>query len=404
MKAPMSRRLKVILLLLAGIALLAVGKYVLFPSAPPTPPATASVRTGDIETNVLATGTLEAFKLVSVGAQASGQLQTLHVELGDRVEQGQLVAEIDSLTQQNELRTAETSLLTVRARRQAQAATLREAQLTYNRQKQMLAANASSRQDFDAAEAAQATARAQLAALDAELAQAQIAVDNAQVKLGYTRITAPMAGTVVAIVAQEGQTLNANQSTPTIIKLAQLDQLTVKAQISEADVIRVHPGQRVYFTILGDPDTRHYATLRSVEPAPDSISSESSTSTSSSSSSTSSAVYYNGLFDIPNPDGLLRISMTAQVYIILGEAKDALLIPSSALSNPGTTQGKASVTVLTAGDRLEQREVDVGINNNVDAQITSGLQANDRVVLHVQQPGGLAGATGANRPRGPRMF
>lgn len=404
MKAPISRRLKVILMLLAGIALLAVGKYVLFPATPPAPPPTASVRTGDIETNVLATGTLEAFKLVSVGAQASGQLQTLHVALGDRVEQGQLVAEIDSLTQQNELRTTETSLLTVRARRQAQAATLREAQLTYNRQKQMLAAQASSRQDFDAAEAALSTAKAQLAALDAELAQAQIAVDNAQVKLGYTRITAPMAGTVVAIVAQEGQTLNANQSTPTIIKLAQLDQLTVKAQISEADVIRVHPGQRVYFTILGDPDTRHYATLRSVEPAPDSISSESTASTSSSSSSTSSAVYYNGLFDIPNPDGLLRISMTAQVYIILGEARDALLIPSSALSNPGTTHGKASVTVLTAGDRLEQREVEVGINNNVDAQITSGLQESDHVVLHVQQPGGMAGTAGANRPRGPRMF
>src|SRR5690606_11772998 len=119
------------------------------------------------------------------------------------------------------------------------------------RQKELLAIDATSRQEFEAAEAALSTIRAQIAASDAGIAQSKISLDTAKVNLGYTQIRAPMDGTVVALIAQEGQTLNANQTTPTILKLAQLDKLTVKAQISEGDVVRVKPGQDVYFTILG---------------------------------------------------------------------------------------------------------------------------------------------------------
>ena len=207
-----------------------------------------------------------------------------------------------------------------------------------------------------------------------------IAADTAKLNVGYTRILAPMAGVVVAIVTQLGQTVNANQSAPTIIKLALLDTITVKAQISEADVVRVKPGQKVYFTILGAPDKRYYTTLRSVEPAPESIATETQ-------SSSNTAIYYNGLLDVPNPEGRLRISMTAQVYIVQSEAKAVITIPSAAIDQAGR-RGPASVRVVGADGKPEKRTVKVGINNNVNAQILEGLAEGDKVVLSEAPPPG----------------
>src|SRR5690606_349610 len=230
------------------------------------------------------------------------------------------------------------------------------------------------RQDYEAPEASLGTIRAQIAALDAEIKQATIAVDTAKVNLGYTQITAPMAGTVVAVIAQEGQTLNANQQAPTILKLAQLDTLTVKAQISEGDVVRVRPGQEVYFTILGEPDKRYYGKLRSVEPAPESIATESSNAASASSgSASSSAVYYNGLFEVDNPGGTLRISMPAQVHIVLDSADDAVLVPSAAIRPAPQGRGRV-VRVMAEDGSIQTRPVEVGIDNNVTAQILSGVE------------------------------
>lgn len=396
-------RFLVILALLLGAAFGI--RQAFFKPEPPPPPPTAEVRRGMIESTVLASGELEALNLVSVGAQASGQLKRLAVQLGDRVQQGDLIAEIDSMTQQNALRNAEAALKTVQARKAAQQAELRQAQQQFQRQKSMLAQNASSRQEFEAAEAALATTQAQIAALDAELAQAEIAVDTARVNLGYTRITAPMDGTVVAVIAREGQTLNANQQAPTIVRLAQLDTLTVKAQISEADVIRVQPGMPVYFSILGEPDRRFHARLRSVEPAPESIATESSNTASSSSSSASSAVYYNGLFDIANPDGLLRIGMTAQVHIVLQQADDALLIPASAIQRVparaagtrgsgqrptgGTADQKAAPSTpdgVNDSNRAPERRADAASGRGSRSARSSEDQASNAATAEVGQP------------------
>jgi macrolide-specific efflux system membrane fusion protein len=376
MKHRNKRTLSYLLLAVVVIATAVAVKMLFFTAPPPPAFTTAEVARGDLEKTVLATGTMEAYKLVSVGAQASGQLKSLKVGLGDQVKAGQLLAEIDSMTQQNTLRNAEAALETRRAQRAAQVANLKQAEREFERQKQMLARDASSRQDFEAAEATLASVKAQIAAIDAEIKQAGITVDTAKVNLGYTRILAPMDGTIVAEVAQEGQTLNANQQAPTIFKLAQLDRLTIKAQISEADVIRVKPGQEVYFTILGEPDNRIQATLRAVEPAPESITSD--TSTGSAGSSSSSAIYYNGLFDVPNPDHKLRIAMTAQVYIVLEKAENALLVPSAALRQGQRGQ---SVRVLNAAGEPEPRRVKVGIDNNIHAQILEGLEAGEQVVI-----------------------
>lgn len=373
---------------LAGAALLGAAalKLWLFPAQPANTYVTAAVTRADLEQSVLASGTIEAFKLVSVGAQASGQIKALHVKLGDTVKKGQLIAEIDSLTQQNTLRDKQAALQDVRAQLDAKRAALKQAQLAFARQRDMLAQDASSRADYESAEAALDADRADIAALEAQITQASIAVDTAKVNLAYTRITAPMDGVVVAVINEEGQTVNAAQTTPTIIKLAQLDKVTVKAEISEADITKVKPGMPVYFTILGEPDHRYRTTLRAIEPAPDSISDDSTTSSSSSSSSssgsssTSVAVYYNGLLDVPNSDGKLRISMTTQVNIVLASASDALSIPATALGARGP-DGRYAVRVMDGAGRVSMRQVKIGIDNNVNAQVLEGLQAGERVVV-----------------------
>lgn len=358
--------------------------------------ATAPVAVSDIEATVLAAGTLEASEMVSVGAQVSGQIKSLRVKLGDRVKAGDAIAEIDAITQENELRNARAALASVKAQRSVQEAGLKEARLAFDRQKMMLAEEASSRADYESAEALLLSTRAQIEALDAQIEQASARVDTALANLGYTKIRAPMDGTVVALVAKEGQTVNANQSAPTIVKLAKLDVMTVSAEISEADVIRVRPGQTVYFTILGDPLKRYYAKLRTVEPAPASIQSETNANAASSANATSKATYYNGLFEVPNPTGELRISMTAQVSVVLGEAKRALTIPSSALGQRDS-DGAYLVTVVDKLGEPQQRRVTIGIDNNVNAQVLEGLAEGEKVVV-----GEAVAATGDSQQGGRR--
>lgn len=396
---PKTRRGR-LLLSFVVLFVLAAGTGWLFLRKPPAPAlATSPVTRGDIEQTVEATGTIDAFKLVSVGAQASGQVKSLKVQLGDTVKQGDLIAEIDATTQQNTVLNAEAALEQVRAQRAVQQATLRQAELDFQRQREMLAAEATSRQEYDAAEAALKTARAQIQSSDAQIRGRETELGTARANLAYTRITAPMDGTVVAVVTEEGRTVNANQSAPTIVMLARLDVVTINAEISEADVVRIKPGMPVYFTTLGDPDRRYHATLRQVNPAPASIASESSSSSGSSGSSTSSAVYYNALFDVDNPDGTLRIDMTAQVSVLLKQASNVLMVPAVALGP--TSRGGQSVRVVGADGQPQRRTVTVGINNGANAQILSGLQEGEQVV--VGEGGTASGASGSGRAPGMRM-
>ncbi|WP_258089890.1 efflux RND transporter periplasmic adaptor subunit [Serratia liquefaciens] len=370
--------------ILAGALLVIIAFMAAFFLQSPSQDAyvTAQVRLGDIENAVLATGKLDAFERVNVGAQVSGQVKSLKVKLGDRVTKGQPIADIDDLPQRNDLRNAEAALNVAKADLQAKQALLKQAESRFKRQKRMLKDEAGSREDFEAAEATLAATRAELIALNARIVQAQIEVDKKKVDLSYTRILAPMDGIVIAVITQQGQTVNANQSAPTIVKLAQLDVMTIKAQISEADITRATQGQKAYFTIFSEPDKKYDATLRTVELAPESVMKDDSLSgggTASGSGTSNASVYYNALLDVPNPDNRLRIAMTAQVSLLLGEAKNTLLVPIQAVHK--NADKKQQVQVLTGDNRVEIREVTTGITNNVDIQILSGLKAGEHVVL-----------------------
>lgn len=367
------------ILVAAALALFLVWKLFSGPAEPVV--ATAKVTRGTMEQTVEATGTLEPKELVSVGAQVSGRLDELNVAVGDVVHQGDLIGKIDPRTATNSLDTARADLANMKAQAAGAKATLARQKLAYQRQQALGAGEATSQQDFETARQELQSAQASYDALLAQIRAAEVSVNTAEVQLGFTKITAPMDGVVVAIVTKQGQTVNSVQSAPTIVILAKLDVMTVKAEVSEADVINVKPDLPVYFTILGDPDKRYEAKLRLIEPAPESIVNEvDSTSTSSSSSTSDSAIYYNALFEVPNEDGRLRALMTAKVSIVLARRANALMIPSTALGAKGK-DGTYSVRVKGEDGRIATRKVRIGIDNNINAEVLSGLKEGESVVV-----------------------
>lgn len=354
----------------------------------PNPLMTAAVRQGDIENVIAATGKMDAIERVNVGAQVSGQVKKLYIKAGDNVRKGQLIAEIDDQPQRSDLRNAQAALSVTQADLQTRQATLVRQQAQFQRLQQMVKTNAVSRQDFDTAAEAWRIAQAELTAQQARVIQAQIEVDKKQLDLGYTRIMAPIDGTVVAIVTKQGQTVNAVQSAPTIAKLAQLGTMTIKVQISEADITNIQPGQQAWFTTFANPDKRYNATLRSIELAPESVMKDDAlmgNSESNTVSSTNAAVYYNALLDVPNPDNALRISMTAQVNLLRDQAKNALLVPVQATKK--ASDGRTYVEIADQNNQPEKRYITTGISDSVDIQVLSGLRLGEKVILATQQPG-----------------
>ena len=349
-----------------------------------TPPrqylTAVAVRT-DMEETVLATGTIRPVEQVAIGAQVSGQIKSIRVKLGDRVKRGQLLAEIDPVLQQNALLSAQASLDSARAQRNSKIALLTQYQHEEERQAFMLAHDASSRANYEVAVGNVETTKADIASLNAQITVSKVQVDNARAQLAYTRITAPMDGEVIAMVAQPGQTVVSAQIAPVLMILADVDTMTVRAKISEADVVRVKPGLPVHFSILGEPEKRYDGVLRAIEPAPESIVSEASPQQfQQPQSQTTSAVYYNGLLDVRNTDHTLRTSMTAQVSIVLGGARDALTIPRAALGRH-IGGDRYEVRVLGGNDQPVSRQIRIGLANDTNAQVLTGLTAGERVIV-----------------------
>ncbi|MCK9706432.1 efflux RND transporter periplasmic adaptor subunit [Pseudomonas syringae] len=343
----------------------------------------AAAEVTDIEYAVSAQGVLQGRNQVDVGAQVSGQLQSLKVKPGDKVKRNQLLAEIDPLPAKNALLQAVVKVEQLNAERDATLHKLKLAESNDRRYQELGSTEAVSKADQDKARFELETQRANLVSLTAQLHTAHVKEEAARIKLDYTRIFAPMDGQVLAIVTQEGQTVIADQMAPVILKMAQLDTMIVKAQISEADVLKIQSGLPVYFTIPGDPDRHHDATLKAIEPGPVDAASPSGTT-----GENSKAVFYNALFDVPNLENRFYINMTANVRIVLEAKKGVLTIPVAALGDR-REDGTYSVRVLGEGTEVRTAYVEPGINNKVRVEIRSGLQAGDRVVIG--ERGGVEG-------------
>ncbi|WP_375652685.1 MULTISPECIES: efflux RND transporter periplasmic adaptor subunit [unclassified Bartonella] len=356
-------------------------RSVVFGTSSPTY-ITAVVKRGDIEESVLASGLVRPYRLVAVGARATGRVVSMRVSPGSVVKEGDLLAEIDPTDQENDLKRKKAALSHYYASLVEQEAHLSLAQKNLARQKKMIESRAVSRANLDDAATQVKIREAQIAQLQQQIVQAQIDVDSAEVNLGYTRIIAPSAGTVLATVVEEGQNVNAVQSAPTIVILGDLSKMTIKAQISEADVLKIQAGQPLYFTVLGNSQRRYEGVLEKIEPAPEAIRADVSINpgmVGGSSALISSAIYYNGILHVDNADNFLRTYMTAQVHIILGRAQNVLLVPSDALRDE-TKEHKAWVSVLEGGNKVVTKQVSVGLNNKVMAEIVSGLNEGDVVI------------------------
>lgn len=340
---------------------------------------TVTAKNRDISKKVFATGTIAGVTQVDVGAQVSGQILKLYVNTGDDVKKGQLLCEIDPKIQETALKTAKAQVDIIDAQISSKQAELKKLRLEYDRQKRLVKLDATSKQDMEVSEASYQMALASLKELNAQRAKAQLNVDDAITNLGYTKILAPMDGTVYATVVTEGQTVNANQTTPTILRLATLDTMKVKTEISEADVVNVVPGMECSFTVLGLPFRVFKGKLDRIDPAPSSYESANSTSSSSSSQSGSStAVYYNSDIIADNKDRILRIDMTADVTIEIANAKNVMSLPLSAMRKIHDKTG--TVFVLDNGV-LKEKELELGLRDDQFIQIVSDLSADEEVVI-----------------------
>lgn len=277
----------------------------------------ATVQRGDIEDLVSATGSLQPRDYVDVGAQVSGQVKRIAVEVGSEVQAGELLVEIDAETSAARVDASRAQLRSQQAQLAERELNVVKAERDLQRQKNLMAEDATTAETLQNAETAMRTAKVQVQSLKAQIEQLQASMRVEEANLKFTRIYAPIAGTVVSITARQGQTLNANQSAPTLLRIADLSTMTVQTQVSEADVSKLRAGMPVYFTTLGSQTRRWTGQLKKVEPTP---------------TVTNNVVLYNALFDVPNANRSLMTQMTAQVFFIAAEARDVLMVPVAALT------------------------------------------------------------------------
>ena len=386
--------------ILLGLLIAAGAAYYFFSSnsKQETTYLTESVTRGNVEKTVVASGSVESVNEVDVGAQASGKITKLYVKLGQEIKKGEMIADIDSTTQINTLNTKKAALVSYQAQLKAKKTAYDVALSSYNRLSKLYTQKATSLDSVNTAKSTLDNAKAEMEAIEANIKQAEIEVNTAETNVGYTKITAPMDGTVISVPVSEGQTVNANQTTPTIVTIADLSKMKIKPEISEGDITKVKAGQEVSFTILSDSQTVYHSVIDSVDPANTTTSDSSSTSSlSSSSSSTTSAIYYYANVLIDNPDRTLRIGMTTENNIKIANAKDVLLVSNMAIQK---RDGKSFVNVLNDKNQPEQREVETGVQNDFQTEIKSGLNEGEKVIVSQVANGEKVGSM----PRGPRMF
>ncbi|MGB7288710.1 MAG: efflux RND transporter periplasmic adaptor subunit [Candidatus Macondimonas sp.] len=364
-----TRRLIVALLVAALLAITAYGIHT-WRAVKPVDLPLVRVERADLEELITAQGKLEPKEYVDVGAQVSGQLSRLHVEIGDKVTRGQLIAEIDPRIYASRVAADQARLNSLTAQLAEQNAQIVYARQVRDRNRQLIEARAVSREALEESESALRVAEARAASLKAQIDEARSTLAGDETNLGYTKIYAPMDGTVASQTAREGQTLNANQTAPVILQIADLNTMTVRAQVAEADVPRVRPGMAVSFTTLGSLERRWQAVVRQLLPSPEVI---------------NDVVLYNVLADVDNRDGQLMNGMSTQMFFHVARAENVPVIPAAALGRrrpeQDTAQGEAYEVQRHVDGRLIPTVVQIGLITRTQVEIRAGLKPGDEVAL-----------------------
>lgn len=327
----------------------------------------------NIEKTVNATGEVKAIELVTVGAQTSGKIEYLPVKVGQRIQKGDLIAQIDSTTQENDVNSTKAKLTSLKAQLNAAEISAKIAEKQFIREQRLLKKNAASQEDFENAKDAFEAAKAKVTELKASIAETALALNTAETNLGYTKITAPLDGVVVSVPVKTGQTVNAAMNTPTIVQIADLSQMEILIEISEGDIGKVQTGAKVTYTVLSAPETVYETTLKSIDPGLTLLTNGEYTEVVGS----DEAIYYYGRLVVDNPDGALRIGMTTQNVIYVAQADNVLTVPVLAVKKDGA---QSYVNVLTPTG-IQRHAVITGLSDGVDIEIKSGVSDHDTVVI-----------------------
>ena len=334
---------------------------------------TEPVKRMNIEKVVNAAGEVRASELVTIGAQVSGKIEKLYVSVGDTVKKGDMIAEIDSTTQQNQVDSTKAQLTSYQAQLTAAQISLKVAQKQYDRTKKLYEKKAASAEDLENAEDTLALAQAQVTELESNIKETEISLNTAETNLGYTRITATLDGTVVSVPVKVGQTINAAMDTPTIVQVADLSKMEILIEISEGDVPHIKPGIKVTYAVLADLSHIYETTLKSIDPGLTLLTNGEYTEVVSE----DEAIYYYGRLLVPNPDGILRIGMTTQNVIYVDSADNVLTIPVLAVKG---SNGDEYVEILTTNG-VQTRHIKTGISDGLKNEVTEGLNEGEEVIL-----------------------
>lgn len=374
-KKPSKKTLIIVILLCVGAVALYVG---FFKKDDKAQLATQSITRINIDQSIEAVGEVYAKEQVDVGAQVSGQITKLYVQIGDKVKAGDLIAQIDKDKQQNDLDITKAQLASTKANLESKKVALEIASSQYQREQKLYSNKATSLENLETLKNNFYSLKASVADLDAQVVQLEITLKNAEKDLGYTTIRAPMDGIIINVAVDEGQTVNANQSTPTIVKIANLDEMEIRMEIAEADVSKIKVGTAVKFSILNDPEKKYEAKISSIDPANTTTSdAKSNSSSSSTSSSSTSAIYYYAKVFVKNRDNFLRIGMSVENSIVIKSAPNALAVPTYAIKND---KGGYFVELLRGGQIIKSY-VKIGIKDSINTQILDGVSENDLLVL-----------------------
>lgn len=357
---------------------------------------TAQVERGTIANSVTATGTVEPVTEVDVGTQVSGIIDKLYVDYNDVVKAGQLIAEMDKVNLQAELKSAEAQLASSKTEFEYQ-------QKNYARSKVLHEKQLVSDTDYE-------TATYNYEKAKAAYEQSQASMVKVRRNLEYATITSPIDGVVINKVVEEGQTVAAGFETPTLFTIAaDLTKMQVIADVDEADIGNVKEGQRVQFTVDAYPNDTFEGVVQQVRLG------ESDDSSSSTSTSSSSVVTYEVVITADNPDLKLKPRLTANVTIFTMEEENVLLVPNKALrfipepklmetlglqvnDNSANIKKGEKFVWVKENNVLVTKAITVGVSNNNYTEILGGLNEGEIVAVDLESEMPVAGPSAERSP------
>lgn len=320
---------------------------------------------------VEASGTINPVNTVSVGSTVSGLMKAIYVDYNSEVKQGQLLAQIDPANFQASVDQNRAQINNAEANLAKLNAEMVMAQKTYNRYKNLYAKNFIARSELDQAESDYLAKKASIGAQRASIAQARASYNTAMTNLGYTKIIAPVDGTIISRDIDVGQPVAASFQAPELFTIAQdLTKMQIEVNVSEADIGEVDEGQEVEYTLDGYPDSTFHGKVTQVR---------------LDSTTTSNVVTYTVIVSVSNEDLKLKPGMTANVSIITKRSEDVMCAPSIALKYTPETSGQKyknqGIWILERGKPL-RIDIKEGASDDTNVEIISQrLKLGDNVII-----------------------